>query len=290
MSGHQPAEVPIGGRTSAGIEALKPEQSLDESQRASDRDPWWRGFPWWAILLGLILTGFAYFTIAKEDYNEAFQFIRPGLWITVRTTLIGFALAVGIGLVAGLARISRNVVASNIARTYIEFIRGVPTLPLLFFMAFVIMPDFFNLIGQSNQAVPTEWRGVIVLALVYGGFIAEIIRGGVQSIPLGQMEAGRTVGLSYGQTMRHIILPQAMRSVLPPLGNDFIAMLKDTSLLSLLAVRELTQNAKLWTNASFQPRETYIVLTFIYLVLVTVLSFALARFERYMTRNQRNAR
>lgn len=266
--------------------AAHADRSGGRRRTRSDRVPWWDTFPWWAVLLGLIITVFGYYTFFVDDYNEAWRAIRPGIRVTFRTTLWAFLFAMILGLVAGFGRVSRNVVARTLARTYIEFIRGVPTLPMLFFIAFVIVPEFAHVIGVDNRDIAQEWRGITGLALVYGGFIAEVIRGGIQSVDRGQMEAGRSLGLSYRATMRTIVLPQALRNVLPPLGNDFVAMLKDSSLLSLLAVREITQNAKLYVNTSFQPRETYVVLTFTYIVMVIVLSFLLARFERWMTRDR----
>ncbi len=256
----------------------------------NDLDPWWDRFPWWAVLLAAVVALFGYYTFFVERYNEAWQAISPGIRVTIRTTLWAFLFSMIIGLIVGFGRVSRNPVLRSLSRTYVEFIRGVPTLPLLFFIAFVIVPTVAPWFGLTNKDVTQEWRGISGLALVYGGFIAEVIRGGFQSVEHGQMEAGRSLGLSYGSTMRSIILPQAVRNVLPPLANDFIAMLKDSSLLSLLAVRELTQNAKLYVNRSFRPRETYVVLTFTYLVMVIILSLILHGFERWMSRDRVGAR
>ncbi len=259
-------------------------------EERNDLDPWWDRFPWWAVLLGAVVALFGYYTFFVERYNEAWQAISPGIRVTIRTTLWAFLFSMIIGLIVGFGRVSRNPVLRSLSRTYVEFIRGVPTLPLLFFIAFVIVPTVVPWFGLTNKDVTQEWRGISGLALVYGGFIAEVIRGGFQSVEHGQMEAGRSLGLSYGSTMRSIILPQAVRNVLPPLANDFIAMLKDSSLLSLLAVRELTQNAKLYVNTSFRPRETYVVLTFTYLVMVIILSLVLHGFERWMSRDRVGAR
>lgn len=266
------------------------EQAPPAHRGRRDTDAWWETFPWWAVLLAVIVALFGYYTFFVEDYNRAWDAISPGIRVTIRTTLWAFLFAMIIGLIAGFGRVSRNVVARTLSRTYVEFIRGVPTLPLLFFIAFVIVPDVANIIGVENRDIEQEWRGIAGLSLVYGGFIAEVIRGGIQSVERGQMEAGRSLGLSYGATMRSVVLPQAVRNVLPPLGNDFVAMLKDSSLLSLLAIREITQNSKLYVNTSFQPRETYLVLTFTYIVMVIALSLALARFERFMTKDRHGAR
>jgi len=256
----------------------------------NDLDPWWDRFPWWAVMLGAIIVLFGYYTFYVDSYNRAWDFIQPGIWLTIRITLWAFLFSMIIGLIVGFGRVSRNPILRNLARTYVEFIRGVPTLPMLFFIAFVIVPSVAPWFGLTNKDISKEWRGISGLAMVYGGYIAEVIRGGIQSVENGQMEAGRSLGLSYGSTMKSVILPQAIRNVLPPLANDFIAMLKDSSLLSLLAINEITQLSKLYVNTSFQPRETYVVLTFTYIVMVVTLSLILHRLERWMSRDKVGAR
>ena len=135
-----------------------------------------------------------------------------------------------------------------------------------------------------------EMRATVTLAVIYGAYMAEIFRGGIQSIPPGQTEAGRSLGLNRRQTMRSVVLPQAMRAIIPPLGNDFIAVLKDTSLLSVLGVLEITQRARQFSASSFKFREAYFVSVFIYLVLVLVLSLLLGVLERRMTRDRKGGR
>ena len=133
-------------------------------------------------------------------------------------------------------------------------------------------------------------RATVTLALIYGAYLAEIFRGGIQSIPPGQVEAGRSLGLSRRQTMNSVVLPQAMRAIIPPLGNDFIAILKDTSLLSILGVLEITQRARQFSASTFKFREGYFVSVFIYLVLVMSLSLLLGVLERRMTRDRKGGR
>ena len=120
--------------------------------------------------------------------------------------------------------------------------------------------------SADNRAVSMSLRAVIALSITYGAYSAEIFRAGIQSVPVGQMEAARSQGLSYGQAMRHIILPQAVRNVLPAIGNDFIAMLKDSSLVSVLAVRDVTQIARLYAGHSFRFPEAYTTLSVMYLI------------------------
>lgn len=266
----------------------------------------WQGFPWWLMaiigFLGLMLL----LILTNEDYNRAFNFIRgrfggieglqdgglaafigTGITVTIYTTLVAFAIALVIGLLAGLGRVNQNVVIRNVAITYIEFIRGVPTLVLIFTVALVIVPAVADVLGVSGQAISTNTRGIIALAVIYGAFLAEVFRAGIESVPSGQMEAARSLGLNGRQAMRYVILPQAIRNVLPALGNDFIAMLKDSSLISVLAVRDITQMARLHSGSTFRFRESYLVLTFLYLSMTITLSLLLRWYERRLSQNAR---
>lgn len=251
----------------------------------------WREFPWWLVIIIGFLVLMGFFIITDEETREAFLFIIPGIWITLQITLFGFALALILGLMAGLGRISKNVVVRNLAITYVEFIRGVPTLVLILTLAFVLVPAIVNAINGvseavipevleiNNRDVSIELRAILSLAIIYGAFLAEVFRAGIESVHRGQMEAARSLGMSYRQAMQHIILPQAIRNILPALGNDFIAMLKDSSLASVLAVRELTQRARLHAGSTFRFPESYLVLTFCYLAMTLALSLLLRWFE-----------
>ena len=260
-----------------------------EIQLQTDTD-WrsdWREFPWWLVAIFGFLGLMAILIIVLPNYNEAFLFIREGIWITLYTTLTAFAIALVLGLLAGLGRISHNTAIRNIAITYIEFIRGVPTLVLIFTLAFVIVPIVVDFLGVDNKVVSQNTRAIIALSVIYGAFLAEIFRAGIESIPKGQMEAARSVGMSYAQAMRHIILPQAIRNISPALGNDFIAMLKDSSLVSVLAVRDLTQRARLYAGSTFRFRESYLVLTFMYLAMTIALSLLLRWYEKRLGKDGR---
>lgn len=257
----------------------------------------WRDFPWWLLAIFSFLIVMAYLILTVPNFNEAFEFIRgqieivreegggvsivvQGFWMTIKVTLFAFVIALIFGLLAGLGRISHNVAIRNIAITYIEFIRGVPTLVLIFTLAFVIVPSVADTLRIDNRLITPDWRAIIALSIIYGAFLAEIFRAGIESIPQGQMEAARSLGMTYGQSMRYIVLPQAIRNISPALGNDFIAMLKDSSLVSVLAVRDLTQMARLYAGSTFRFRESYLVLTFFYLAMTIALSLLLRWFER----------
>lgn len=264
-------------------------------------------FPWWFVALIdiLIITLIAIAT--DPSYSQAFNFIKIGLSITIRTTLTAFVFALLLGLLTGLGRISKNVFFRNLATLYVEFIRGVPMLVLIFFIAFVAVPATvggMNSLGHwiesmgwnwlatpflvlENKAIDMNVRAIVALSVTYGAFLAEIFRAGIQSVSKGQMEAARSQGMSYGQAMVHIILPQAIRNVLPALGNDFVAMLKDSSLVSVLAVRDITQVARLYAGRSFRYEEAYTTLAILYLSMTIVLSLVVKYIERRVRQDER---
>ena len=263
-------------------------------------------FPWWFLTMILIALWTGYIIFTRDNYREAFDFIRAGLSVTVVTSLVAYVIAVVLGLLAGLGRISRNIVLNNLATLYVELIRGIPMLVLIFFIALVGVPivvDGMNSLGEwlnslgltlvgdllisvKNQAIAMSVRAVIALSVTYGAFLAEIFRAGIQSITRGQTEAARSLGMSYGQAMRYVILPQAIRNVLPALGNDFVAMVKDSSLVSVLAVRDITQVARLYAGRSFRFREAYITLSVLYLTMTVALSLVVRFVERRLRRHE----
>lgn len=265
----------------------------------------WRAFPWWFVALLSIAALAAYTIYTQENYREAFLWIKAGLQVTLSISLISYFIAVFLGLITGLSRLSSNIFLNNLARLYVELIRGVPMMVLIFFIALVGVPavvDGLNNLGYwfeqqgltlpamvltsfSNKSFPMEVRATVALSVTYGAFIAEIFRAGIQSIGRGQMEAARSLGMSSGQAMVHIILPQAIRNVLPALGNDFVAMVKDSSLVSVLAVRDITQISRLYAGSTFRFREAYMTLSVMYLTLTVALSLLLQAFERRLRRN-----
>ena len=282
---------------------IKSDQSSADSE--GGRKTRFKEFPWWfvALVLIAILAGYTIFT--NTDYREAFDFIKIGLRVTIQTSLISYVIALLIGLLAGLGRISQNIFMRNVARLYVELIRGIPMLVLIFFIALVGVPlavDGINSFGHwlgtiglidisptfsliNNQAFPMNVRAIVALSVTYGAFLAEIFRAGIQSITRGQTEAARSLGMSYGQAMRFIILPQAVRNVLPALGNDFVAMVKDSSLVSVLAVRDITQVARLYSGSTFRYREAYVTLSVMYLTMTIILSLVVQAIERRLRKN-----
>ncbi len=262
--------------------------------------------PWWALII--VAAGFflLYLILSDANYRETFNYLRAGIAMTLYITMLAFPIATVIGLVTGLMRTSKNVVLFTIATIYVEVIRGIPLVVLILMVAFALVPmyvDTTKAIGlwglarfgpealnglfkgmsvYSIRTISMEIRVVIALAVGYGAFEAEIFRAGIQSISRGQMEAARSLGMSYFQAMRFIILPQAIRRVLPPLGNDFIAMLKDLSLATVLAVNELTQMTRIRRASTFRVMEAFNVAAFLYLSMTLVLSAAVRLLERKM--------
>lgn len=266
---------------------------------------WLAAFPWWLAIIGLII-GMTLVMIAKNPtFSDAFSTIRAGIVITLFITLISYMISLLLGLITGLGRVSSSIVLKNIATLYVEIMRGIPMLVLIFFIALVLVPGFVNLlvmIGEwltniglvgiggtfaalSNRSISMSLRAVIALSITYGAYSAEIFRAGIQSVHSGQMEAARSQGMSHGQAMRNVILPQAIRNVLPAIGNDFISMLKDSSLVSVLAVRDITQIARLHASRSFRYPEAYITLSIMYLTMTIFLSLLVKLIERKLSHN-----
>ncbi len=262
--------------------------------------------PWWALAIILLLILVAFVISFSPRYLDAFLFLVDGVKLTIIVTLASFFLALVLGLIAGLGRISHNVILRNVSTFYVEVVRGIPLLVQIIYFAFVLTPllvDMTNALGRfffsflsigpleelwralANlhiQDVDMTIRAILGLAFGYGAYEAEVFRAGIESIAKGQMEAARSLGMSYRQAMRHIILPQAIRRVLPPFGNDFIAMLKDSSLISVLAVRELTHLGKLNRARTFRTFETWNTVAFLYLILTISLSLLVKLLERRM--------
>ncbi len=258
-----------------------------KKRRVRDSRPWWDTFPWWGLIVLALLGWMAWQISFNSDYELAWDRIWPGLRVTIRATFQSFGIALVLGLLVGMGQLSKNVFLRNIARTYVEIIRGIPILPLIFVVALILVPQVSDVI---NLSINFEMRATVTLSIIYGAYMAEIFRGGIQSVPPGQSEAGRSLGLSRRQTMNSVVLPQAMRAIIPPLGNDFIAILKDTSLLSVLGVLEITQRARQFSASTFKFREGYFVVAFIYLLLTLSLSVLLSVLERRMTRDRKGER
>ena len=206
-----------------------------------------------------------------------------GLWITLKISVMSTIFGVIIGIISGLMRISDNPALRWTSIVYVELIRGSPLMVQILIWYFVLGTLINDLLyAYGIGQIPAFWYGVASLACFAGAYVSEIVRAGIQSIHRGQTEAARSLGMSYAQCMRYIILPQALRRILPPLAGQFISLIKDSSLLGIIAIRELTKAAREAVTATLQPFEVYILLGLLYLVLTFTLSMYVQHLERRM--------
>lgn len=264
-------------------------QTLPASNGDDDR-------PWWLYALIFIGLAIAVVIAVNDLYAQVFTVVSRGIWVTIFVTIVAFALACGLGLLISLAGLSDNIVLRQTARFYVEVVRGVPILVLLFYIAFVGAPglvSLYNLIitplvdgGWMEPAQVRDlslmWRAIIALMIGYSAFIAEIFRAGFQSVDRGQIEAAMALGLTRSQRFRLIVFPQAIRVIFPPLSNDFVSMVKDSSLVSVLGVADISQAGKIYASGSFRFFETYSIVAYIYLILTIGLSIMLRKVEKRM--------
>lgn len=256
---------------------------------APDRD-----FPWW--LVAVVAAGLWLFweVLSEPIYRDILQKLVRGIWITAMVAVVAYGAACGLGLLLALMGLSRSMVLRQVSRLYVEVMRGVPIIVLLLYVAFVLAPalvDLWNwgrgLLGLEPvrpRAFSLLWRAVIALTLAYSAFLAEIFRAGLQSVERGQVEAAMALGLGRWQRFRLIVFPQAFRTIFPALGNDFVAMVKDSSLVSVLGVTDVTQLGKVIAAGNFRYFETYNVVALIYLTLTIGLSLLLRRLELRLRR------
>lgn len=235
----------------------------------------------------------------REEYFA--NMLLQGLGATIRISIYASVLALIFGTILGIARCSSNLTIRMLARTYLELLRNIPPVVVIFIFFFFLsqqLIDFLDLerwargiARQDNNAVwefffgemrrfPSLIAGVIVLALFESAFVGEIIRAGIQSIPKGQREAARSIGMSHGQELRYIVLPQAARKVVPPLANQFISLIKDSAILSLISVQELTYKTLELVASSRMIFEAWITTAGFYFVICFGLSRLFARFEK----------
>ncbi|MGI3185672.1 amino acid ABC transporter permease [Nioella aestuarii] len=255
-----------------------------------------KDFPWWLLAVAG-LGVFAFWQVLADDqYRQVLTTLQRGIWITVFVTLVAFFTAASVGLGLALASLSRSLILRQCARFYVEVIRGIPILVLLLYVAFVLAPAMvagWNWISGQIGLDPIRtrdfsllWRAILALSIAYSAFLAEVFRAGLQSVDKGQIEAAEALGLNRRQRFRHIVFPQAIRVILPPLGNDFVAMVKDSSLVSVLGVLDITQLGKVTAAGNFRYFETYNVVALIYLTITISLSLILRRLESRLRKNE----
>lgn len=221
------------------------------------------------------------FQFKPEVMVDTLPLLAEGLELTIYITLLGLAFGFIIGTVAGLGRLSQNRINRSLASIYIEIIRGTPMIVQALFL-------YFGVPLVSGVRIDPITAGVITIAVNSGAYIAEIVRGAVQSIDAGQFEAGRSIGLTHNQTMLSIIWPQAFRRMIPPLGNQFIISLKDTSLLTVIGVAELTRSGQEIVAVNFRSFEVYLTVAIVYLCMTLSIAKGLRWYEKkLMARSSR---
>ncbi|MFK5978259.1 MAG: amino acid ABC transporter permease [Rhizobiaceae bacterium] len=216
-------------------------------------------------------------TLPKGMSNLKFLF--SGLYYTILLSMTAIVISVVIGLFVALPGLSNNKYLRGFNRTYVELVRAVPILVLILWV-------YYGLPQVTGLTISVFWAGVIALALSDSAFEAEIFRAGIQSIDKGQYEASHTISLNYVDTMRFVILPQAIRRILPALGNQLVYMLKMSSLVSVIGMQELTRKANELVVTEYRPLEIYTVLLLEYLALILVVSYFVRRIENRMRANE----
>lgn len=284
-----------------------PRQFLDVrafSRNLFERRSWFIAF----ILLDVVII---YAIITSPILIEAWNYIWPGITVTVAMTMASFILALFVGLFIALARISSNVFIYNIATFYVEMFRGLPLLVIILIFSFVFKLAFVNLVAgisplddliQGLSGIDSSQFGTTVIrtrdipdttvivfafALTYGAFMSEVFRAGIESIGRGQMEAARSLGMDYVQAMRFVILPQAIRNVLPAMANNFVLLLKDTSLASVVAVPEISYLTRQYSSNRFRYPEGLLCLSFIYANLTIIMSLGVYWLEAHLQADKR---
>lgn len=228
---------------------------------------------WWLLLLAVIVIILLLIIFKPDPFRRILFFVSDGIGVTIYTTLISFILVLIFGLVAGLGRISKNPILNGAATVYVELVRGIPLLVQLMFWYFAFpsviqgLGNFLSFEALSNYRANPILMAIIGLTFCYAAYMSEVYRAGIQSISKGQMEAARSLGMNYIQSMRFIILPQAIRVILPPVGNEFITLLKDSSLVSVVAVADITRRGREFMAANFIPIQTWVMVALLYLVL-----------------------
>jgi polar amino acid transport system permease protein len=218
---------------------------------------------WWVSFIGAIGVLFYLVSSRPDPYLAIVKFLPDGIVVTFKVTIGAILLAVLLGLITGLGRLSTNRVINGIASVYVEVIRGIPLLVQIFYIYYAL--------GRIVH-VPDLASAIIAMGFCYGAYMGEVFRAGIQSIHKGQMEAALSLGMTKGQAMRHVILPQAFKVVLPPVGNEFIALLKDSSLVSILAVSDLLRRGREYASETFAYFETYTVIALVYLIITLFFS------------------
>ncbi|HAS04996.1 MAG TPA: amino acid ABC transporter permease [Dehalococcoidia bacterium] len=242
--------------------------------------------PWWWLVVVVIAVVILLVMLQPVPFKDIIVFAKDGILVTIIVTVVSYFLMLILGLFGGLGRLSNNKLVFGISSLYVEVVRGIPLLVQLigwYFASPVIIQKLGLWTGiealiqyRANPII----TAIMAITVCYGAYMSEIVRSGISSVPRGQMEAARSLGMSYFQAMRYVILPQAFRVILPPMGNEFIALLKDSSLVSVVAVADLTRRGREFMSAHFNPIETWLMVALLYLIMTLIAARVVSYIEK----------
>lgn len=234
-------------------------------------------FAWSASFIGVIVLLIVFPIINGTEFLPLYKFIKKGILITLLVTVCGIMIASALGILVGVGRAWNNFL-NRLLSIYVEVIRGIPLLVQLMYIYFVL-GKFLHL-DRITAAI-------VALGFCYGAYMAEIVRSGLLSISTGQIEAAQSLGMNKFQIYRYVIIPQAIKIIIPPYGNEFIAMLKDSSLVSIIAVSDIMQNAKVYSATHFNYFESYTIAALLYLLLTLFFSKAVSILEKSIVKKRK---
>jgi polar amino acid transport system permease protein len=241
---------------------------------------------WWIMVAAVVALILMLVFFKPDPYQRIIIFVRNGIWTTIVLTLVSFLLVMVFGLIVALGRLSKVGLVRGVATVYVEIIRGIPMMVQLIFWYFAFpsiiqgIGDWLNIDSLIRYKADAISMAILGLTIGYSAYMSEVYRAGIQSISRGQMEAARSLGMTYIQAMRHVILPQAVRVILPPVGNEFITLLKDSSLVSVVAVADMTRRGREFMAANFIPIQTWVMIALLYLVMTLLAARLVTWMER----------
>jgi polar amino acid transport system permease protein len=260
---------------------------------------WAKFDQWWLLFIAAVALLVFLVLVVEVPYQEIFLFLLDGVVVTLKLTLVSFVSILVVGMIGGLGRVSGNRLINGIASLYVEIVRGIPVLVWLLWIWFAL-PQLLQMLGRNLVDVAPALgqflmgiklqpfvAAVVGFTFAFGAYMTEIFRAGIQSIPKGQMEAARSLGMNYLQAMRYVVLPQAMRVILPPVSNEFVTLLKDSSLVSILAVSDLTRRGREYVATSFDSFNTFTMVALLYLILTLFFTRVSTAIERRLTVEKR---
>ena len=241
---------------------------------------------WWFMVAAVVVLILLLVLFIPDPYKRILFYVRNGIGMTITLTFVSFVLVMFFGLLVALARLSKIKIIRGISTVYVEVIRGIPMLVQLIFWYFAF-PSMIQGIGASfniqsliDYNADAVSMAILGLTIGYSAYMSEVYRAGIQSISRGQMEAARSLGMTYFQAMRYVILPQAVRVILPPVGNEFITLLKDSSLVSVVGVADMVRRGREFMAANFIPLQTWVMVALLYLVMTLLAARLVTWMER----------